>query len=166
MNGHADMDIYGIIATASNIRTGGNPTYTADGFLGQYPQFSVKQADGITPVVSTVVLQAYINLAQASIHYNRYHDLWNICMGLFIAHWLTLYLQTAASASDSLKKIINNGLAKGLQTSKSAGDLSVSYDFSIVAGDFDGWGTYKQTGFGQQFITLAKTVSMGGMVVW
>ena len=87
-------------------------------------------------------------------------------MGLFIAHWLTLYLQTASSASDAINKIVNNGLAKGLQTSKGAGDLSVSYDFSIVANDFDGWGTYKQTTFGQQFVTLAKTVSMGGMMVW
>ena len=67
---------------------------------------------------------------------------------------------------ESVKKIINAGLAKGVQTSKSAGDLSVSYDFSIIANDFEGWGTYKQTAFGQQFLTLAKVVAKGGMVVW
>jgi len=44
--------------------------------------------------------------------------------------------------------------------------VSVSYDFNTVAQDFDGWGTYKLTLFGQQFITMAKLVSMGGMVVW
>ena len=87
-------------------------------------------------------------------------------MGLYIAHWLTLYLQSAANPDDSLQKIVNAGLSKGLQTSKSAGDLSVSYDFSIVSNDFDGWGTYKQTSFGQQFITLAKMYAVGGMVVW
>jgi len=87
-------------------------------------------------------------------------------MSLFIAHFLTLYLQTLSSAEDSVKKIINAGLAKGVQTSKSAGDLSVSYDFSIIANDFEGWGTYKQTAFGQQFLTLAKVVAKGGMVVW
>lgn len=166
MNGYADIDIYGVIATASNIRIGNNPAYTVNDFLAQYPQFAVKQSDGITLVIPDIVTQAYVNLAHASISYNRYHDLWYVCMGLFIAHWLTLYLQTATSPEDNLKKIISNGLAKGLQTSKSAGDLSVSYDFSIVVGDFNGWGTYKQTAFGQQFITLAKTVSIGGMVVW
>ena len=87
-------------------------------------------------------------------------------MGLFIAHWLTLFLQTKANADDPVRNIVNSGLAKGVQTSKSAGDLSVSYDFSAVAGDFEGWGTYKLTLFGQQFITLARLCCKGGMVVW
>ncbi|WP_367318054.1 DUF4054 domain-containing protein [Acidaminococcus fermentans] len=37
---------------------------------------------------------------------------------------------------------------------ESAGDLSVSYDFSQVASDFNGWGTYKLTVYGQQFVTI------------
>lgn len=163
---YADIDLYGIIARASNIRTGKNPAYTSSDFFAQYPMFKAKQDDGITSIIPSVVIEAYIKLAHACISFNRYHELWNVCMSLFIAHWLTLYIQTTASPEDSLKKIINAGLAKGVQTSKSAGDLSVSYDFSTIANDFDGWGTYKQTEFGQQFITLAKTVSRGGMCVW
>ena len=163
---YADIDLYGIIASASNIRQGKNPVYTSSDFLEQYPMFKIKQQDEITPVIPSVVIEAYVKLAHACISFSRYHDLWNVCMGLFIAHYLTLYMQTTASPDDSLKKIINAGLAKGVQTSKSAGDLSVSYDFSTVANDFDGWGTYKQTEFGQQFITLAKTISLGGMCVW
>ena len=87
-------------------------------------------------------------------------------MGLFIAHWLTLFLQTKSNADDPIRNIVNSGLAKGVQTSKSAGDLSVSYDFSAVAGDYEGWGTYKLTLFGQQFISLARLCCRGGMVVW
>ena len=35
-----------------------------------------------------------------------------------------------------------------------------------VTGDFNGWGTYKLTLYGQQFVTIARLVSMGGMTVW
>lgn len=165
-NALSDMDVFGIIAEASNIRCGGNPTdYTLQTFLAEYPQFAVVDETG-QPIVPCVVLQAWFNLAYASISYNRYHEMWRTCMGLFIAHWLTLFLQTKTNADDPVRNIINAGLAKGVQTSKSAGDLSVSYDFSAVANDFAGWGTYKLTLFGQQFITLARLACKGGMVVW
>lgn len=156
---YAGLDVFGIIAAASNIRTGGNPAYTAEDFLAAYPQFGAGAVPG-------VVLAAWLNMAHASIHKNRYHDAWEICMGLYIAHWLTLYMESAVSADDPLQKKIAAGLAKGLQSSKSAGDISVSYDFSSIQEDFAGWGAYKLTAFGQQFVTLARVYAMGGMVVW
>ncbi|MGM9572346.1 MAG: DUF4054 domain-containing protein [bacterium] len=168
-----NSNVYQIIANAGNIRTGGNPEYTAEDFLKMYPQFGVKrQSDDaednllVTETVPNYVLEAWVKMAHASLHKNRYHDMWEIAMGLFIAHWLTLYLQTAADPEDQINKIISAGLAKGLQTSKSVGDVSVSYDFSLIGSDFDGWGTYGQTAFGQQFITIAKMSSLRGMVVW
>nr|DAO88093.1 MAG TPA: head to tail adaptor [Caudoviricetes sp.] len=160
-----DMSVFGIIANASNIRHGDNPEYTKEDFLAMYPQFGAADDAG-NPQIPDVVMDAWLKMAQAAISKARYGDMWDMAMGFFVAHWLTLYLQTAADADAPVGKIISAGLAKGLQTSKSAGDLSVSYDFSIVADDFDGWGTYKYTMFGQQLITLAKMVSMGGMCVW
>ena len=154
---YGGVDMFGIIAGAANIRRGDNPPYTKDDFLAMYPQFAI---------VQSVVLDAYVQLAHASISKARYHDTWEMCMGFFIAHWLTLYLQTLASPEDPIGKIMNAGLAKGVQSSKSADDLSVSYDFSLVSGDMEGWGTYKMTAFGQQLVTFAKMYSMGGMVVW
>lgn len=154
---YGGVDVFGIIAGAANIRRGDNPPYTKDDFLAMYPQFAI---------VQSVVLDAYVQLAHASISKARYHDAWEMCMGFFIAHWLTLYLQTLASPEDPIGKIMNAGLAKGVQSSKSADDLSVSYDFSLVSGDMEGWGTYKMTAFGQQLVTFAKMYSMGGMVVW
>ena len=156
---YSDMDVFGIIAAASNIRTGGNPEYTVEDFLAAYPQFG----GGAVP---DTMVKAWVNMARASIHKNRYHDAWEICMGLYIAHWLTFYLQMAASADDPLQKKIAAGLAKGLQSSKSAGDISVSYDFGSVNEDFAGWGAYKLTSYGQQFVTLARMYAIGGMVVW
>lgn len=157
-----------IIAGAANIRIGENPEYTADDFLLMYPQFGAKKQDGVLgiSVVPSFVIDAWVKVAHASINKARYRDMWEIAMGFFIAHYLTLYLQTAANPNDPLGKIVNAGLAKGLQTSKSVSDISTSYDFGTVAKDFDGWGTYKQTAFGQQFITIARMVSIGGMVVW
>jgi len=156
---YADVDVFGIIAAASNIRTGDNPEYTVDDFLAAYPQF----CGGTVP---EVMIKAWVNMAQSSIHKARYHDAWEICMGLYIAHWLTLYLQTAAKADDTVQKKITAGLAKGLQSSKSAGDISVSYDFGSINEDFAGWGTYKLTAYGQQFVTLARMYAVGGMAVW
>ena len=161
----ADMSVFGIIANASNIRHGDTPPYTKEDFLATYPQFGAVDNAG-NPRSPDVVMEAWLNLARAAILKARYGDMWTMAMGFFVAHWLTLYLQTAADTDAPVSRIISAGLAKGLQTSKSVGDLSVSYDFSIVAGDFDGWGTYKYTMFGQQLITLAKMVSMGGMCVW
>lgn len=161
---YSDMDVFGIIAAASNIRTGGNPEYSVEDFLAAYPQFGTKTTG--EEVVPRVVLESWVKLAHASIHKNRYHDAWEICMGLYIAHWLTLYLQTAAAADDPLQKQITAGLAKGLQSSKSAGDISVSYDFGSINEDFVGWGVYKLTSYGQQFVTMARMYAIGGMVVW
>lgn len=164
---YGGVDVFGIIAGASNIRTGTNPPYTSADFLTAYPQFGKVDETTGQPIIPTTILEAWVNMANASLSKARYHDAWELCMGLFIAHFLTLYLQSAASPDDPTAKIINAGLAKGLVSSKSAGDLSISYDFSIVSGqDFAGWGTYKLTAYGQQFITLARIYAMGGMVVW
>lgn len=164
---YSAVDVFGIIANASNIRTGGdNPEYTKEKFLESYPQFTKTDDDG-NPVIPDVVIEGWLKLANAALSYARYREYWEMCMGLFIAHWLTLYLQGKANPEDSVQKIVNSGLAKGLQTSKSAAGLSVSYDFSVISGsDFSGWGTYKYTLYGQQFITIAKMLSIGGMTVW
>lgn len=163
---YQDVDVFGIIAAASNIRRGENPKYTSETFLAAYPQFGAANPNG-ERLVPDVMIQAWVSLAHAAIQKARYREYWEAAMGLFIAHWLTLYLQgRSPGASSSAESIVNAGLAKGVQTSKSAGDLSVSYDFSQVAGDFTGWGTYKLTIYGQQFVTIARLVSLGGMTVW
>lgn len=150
-------DVYGIIATASNIRSGDNPEYTKEQFLTMYPQFGS---------VPDIVLRAWLKLAHSCVRFARWGDLWEMGMGLFIAHFLTLYLQAATPEGAKNQEIISAGLAKGITSSKSVADMSVSYDFGSVANEFAGWGTLAQTSYGQQLAGFAKLVSMGGMTIW
>lgn len=117
-------------------------------------------------LVPLVVLQMYMSLANTCIIQARYKGPWIICMGLFIAHWLTLYLQGTASAGSPAAKVIAAGEAKGLRVSKSAGDISTSIDYNAVANDLEGWAAWKLTTYGTQFATIGKMVGKGGMMVY
>lgn len=150
-----------IISIASNIKSvEGNPHYTKEQFLAIFPQFSGKVPDS--------VMQFYINLANSSLSYSRWGDSWEMGMALYIAHYLTLYIQaTNGLSSDSpISQVISNSLAMGLTASKSAGSLSKSYDYGSINDDFMGWGDLKLTLFGQQFATKAKLVGKGGSLIW
>jgi hypothetical protein len=152
------MNIYGIIAAASNIRSSdNNPEYTMDDFLTMYPQFKD---------VSEVVRKAWLKMAMNCLQYDRWNDLWEMGMGLYIAHFLTLYLQSSTPEGASTQQIINAGLSRGVATSKSVADMSVGYDFGLIASESAGWGTFSQTVYGQQFVQLAKLAAMGGMTIW
>ena len=137
-----------------------NPPYTIRDFYGIYPQFFKpleEETDGPVPIVPSAVMQMYINLAHSCISYAIFRDAWVMCMGLFIAHWLTLYLQTA---DDPLA-----GDTTGLISSKSVDGVSVSYDNNAITADMDGFGMYKATSFGEQLVTFAKLMGMGGLYV-
>ena len=152
------------VAEASNIRGGENPPYSVSDFLDMFPQFGQK-TDETSWVVPEEIIQMWVDIARSSVYESRFHTMWKPAIGFFIAHWLTLYLETMSDPDSSLSNIINSGMAQGIQSSKSAGSLSVSYDFASFTDDFQGWGSYKQTAFGQQFITLAKMHTLGGMYV-
>ncbi len=147
-----------IIAAASNIRGGDNPIYTTADFLALYPQFKGK--------VPEAFLEMYAGLANASLSYQRYFDAWEMAMGLFIAHFCTLYLQTAAGADSTAAEILVAGQTRGLVSSKSVRDLSVSYDFTTALSGLDEWAGWTTTAYGAQFASLAKLYGKGGMQVW
>lgn len=163
----SDSDARQIAAAASNIRTGGNPSYSlATDFFPSYPQFGPKgTAPNQTYLVLPVVMQMYCDLAYASLSYNRWHEAWNVAMGWFIAHFLTLYLQSMASAASAAAQVIAAGQSRGLVASKTVGDVSVSYDYNSIAQDLDGWAAWKLTTFGVQLATFAKRIGRGGMYV-
>ena len=98
---YGGVDVFGIIAGASNIRRGDNPPYTSEDFLVMYPQFGKTDENG-NAIIPSVVIDAFVQLAHASISKARYFDAWNVAMGFFIAHHLTLYLQTMASPEDPI----------------------------------------------------------------
>jgi hypothetical protein len=156
-----------LATTASNIRVGDNPLYLLEDFYSNYPAYGPRGiSPAITYLVDPIIIQMYINLADASIKEVRWHSGWKIAMGWFIAHFITLYLQGMADANSTAAQVIAKGQTKGLMASKSVGDVSVSYDFSSIAQDLNGWAAWKLTIYGQQLATMGKIVGKGGKYIW
>lgn len=153
-----------ILDDASNIRTGDNPAYILSDFDAMYPQFGTPNSD--SPVVPTAVLNSFIALAHASIKEARWHDMWVIAMGYFVAHFASLWLQGFADVNSGANAILAAGQARGLVVSESVGDVSVSTDYSAIAQDLDGWAAWKLTIYGQQLATFGKLVGKGGCYVY
>lgn len=150
--------VYSIIASASNIRHDDeHPDFDIQKFYTMYPQF-IDTDD--------IVIQAWLNIAISSLSYARWGNYWEMGVSLYMAHFLTLYMQSIGDPDGSPMSNIEAGLARGVATSKSVSDMSISYDFGSIASEAEGWGTFKMTTFGLQFVQFAKLVSMGGMTVW
>lgn len=158
------MNIIGIIANASNVKGGTNPPFTAEDFKNIYPQFF--DAEGL-PLVPENVMEMYIQFAHSCVLAARYRDAWRICMALFIAHFLTLYMQSMAGGEQGAdaQMVMAAGQTRGLVASKSVDGVSLSFDFSTALQDLNGWAAWKLTTYGVQFATQAKILTMGGMYV-
>lgn len=148
----------GLIAQASNIKSADHPPYTTEDFLKIYPQYR--------DVLPQVVLEAYVNFGLACVSYQRFNAMWQIALGLFIAHFCTLHLQSQQEAGTDIPSVLAAGAATGIVSSESADGVSYSQDFSSILNDLSGWGTFKLTTYGAQFATMARMVGKGGMYVW
>jgi len=181
-----------IIGIASNVRGGPNPPFGIMDFYAMYPQFfkvddenedectknrphETKISDETDepeepdnqpePLIPLIMLQAYIDLAHACVKYSRFREAWKICMGLFIAHFITLYMQTMVDPLGDAATVAKAGMAGGLMASKSVDGVSVSYDFSVITDDLEGWASWKETEYGRQLATWARMFSMAGMYI-
>lgn len=143
---------------ASNIRREENPPYTTEDFLSLYPQFKEH--------IPEAFLEMYTGFAHASLNYGRYYEAWELVMGLFIAHFCTLYLQSKVSPEGTASEILAAGSVRGLQSSKNAGGVSYSYDYATALSGLEEWGGWTTTNFGVQFATLAKMYGKGMMQMW
>jgi len=149
-------------SAAGNVCGGANPGYQVSDFIAMYPQFGPSQ-NGTRPIPEAII-QVYVNLATASLQEARWLDAWPVGMGLFIAHYCTLYLQSlAAGAASSAEQIVGSAAALGPRSSQSAGDVSASYS-ELQA--LSSWGAWNLTIYGQQFATLAKVIGAGEMLIW
>lgn len=75
------------VTTATTILVSNNATVTVDG--GSFQAFP-------TPLVPIFVLQSFINLARNTLPFNFWQDDWFRGVGLNVAHYATLWLQTDA----------------------------------------------------------------------
>jgi len=60
-------------------------------------------------------------------------------------------------------QIAAQGLAGGIQTSKSVGDVSVGYQALTALED---WGAWNLTSYGQQLATMARVIGSGPALIW
>lgn len=113
------------------------------------------------PPVPLAVIQSYLNLAYAALMSSRWREMWTMGMGWYIAHFLTLYLQSMGNASSTPGQIAANGIARGVRVSKAVDGVSATNQ----ALDFSEWGAWALTIFGQQLITQARVVGGGAIYV-
>lgn len=105
----------------------------------------------LKPWVPLVVMQIFINLASASIMQARWKTTWTFGMALFIAHYVTLWMQTETQPQGTAAQVANSGLQQGMLVSEAAGDVSAGLKPIEIAEA----GAYNLTDYGVQFATYA-----------
>ena len=93
--------LLGYISQASNIKTRENSPYTKENFLAFYPQF--------TDLLPEVVLDSFVELGHACVSEARYGKMWKLAIGLFIAHFCSLYLSNVAEAGTPAEEVLAKG---------------------------------------------------------
>jgi hypothetical protein len=148
------------IPVAANLSAGANPPYAASDFLTDFSQFET--AYGST--LPQTLVQKFIDMANGSLAYGKYAEVWSYCMGLYVAHFCTLYLSASQNSSDA-SGLVSSAEPLLLKTAESVGDVSVSYDVNSIADDLKNFGSFKATAYGQQLATFAKMAGVGGMTI-
>lgn len=161
-NAQMFMEVFG--GTASNVILTDNPEYTREMFSQSFPVFLFSEDGSVEGSIPIPVFNLFLDMANKSIKYDRYKSLWKYLMGLYIAHYLTLYLMTQ-QGEPGAQAALQGSVPRGIATSKSVDGLSISYDMMEVTNDLTGYGTYKLTIYGQQLATLTKNYGHAGMWV-
>lgn len=145
---------------AANLKAGSADTVSLDEFWRVYPQFS-------GPTVDPDVTQMMLDQANAIVQKKRWQARWKLGVCLYTAHLLTLYFKTlpASLSSSTPAELGAAGQSSGSVTSKSVDGVSVGYGASEATGDLVGYGSLKDTIYGQQFASMARLVGRGMMVV-
>lgn len=161
-NAYVMMEVF---KGSSNVILTDNPDFTREDFSSIFPVFRLQDGEAVDQGdVPEEVYNLFYNMANASIKYDRYKNVWKYCMCLYIAHYITLFLMTQ-NGNPSAQNALAGALPKGIASSKSVDGLSISYDFVGVAEDLSGYGTWKYTVYGQQLATITKIYGHGGMWV-
>lgn len=158
---YGNPQFYGVKAQASNIgQTQGN--YTAQQFQEDFPQFFTP--DGVS-LVPTTMLTEIINMANACVQPDKWLESWRYAVGLYVAHYATLYLRTYAPSNTTAQQAAASGALVGVVKSATLGDSSVSYDTSAVTKGTEDWGDLNSTTYGQILANRAKLIGMAGTLV-
>jgi hypothetical protein len=114
-------------------------------------QSLTKNGAFLTPGVDYTLVGATITLTVATTTRDTLYAVWPV------------QTQTFTAAALNGAQIAAQGLAGGIQTSKSVGDVSVGYQPLSALED---WGAWNLTSYGQQLATMARVIGSGPMLVW
>lgn len=159
-----DKSISSLKSNAANVVSGQNPLYTVCMFVKDFPQFrDISTKSGCN--IPETILKSFIKMADDALQYARWREKWRYAMGLYIAHYATMYFQTYSEMGLTPEQMSKKGRVTGLMTSTTFGDVSVSYDVGIMAEATRNWGAWNATVYGQMLITEARLIGMGGAFI-
>ena len=111
------------------------------------------------------MLTEILNMANASVQPDKWLESWRYAVGIYVAHYATLYLRTYAESSPTAAQAAATGALVGVVKSATLGDSSVSYDTSAVTKGTEDWGDLNATTYGQMLANRAKLIGLGGSYV-
>lgn len=153
---------YGVRAAAANLGTGAPGGYTAEDFRADYPQFFDGKGQ---PLLPAAMLAEIVSMANAAVQPGRWGEGWRYAVGLYVAHYATLYLRGYAPSNETPDAAAASGALVGMVKSATLGDASVSYDTAAITAGTEDWGDLNSTTYGQMFANRAKLIGMAGMLV-
>lgn len=116
-----------------------------------------------SPPIPFLVVKSYLFVALAALVQARWQEMWVMAIGLYVAHFLTLYAKSDGNPASPVGQIASQGLSSGITVAKAVGDVSVSYQ--PVPG-LELWAAWNLTTYGQQLATFAKVIGSGNMVLY
>lgn len=149
---------FGVRGAAANIGQSAGD-YTVEDFQADFSQFFTAEGQ---PLVPATMLQEFVNMANVSVQPDKWLDSWRYAVGLYVAHYATLYLRTYSESSSTPAQAAATGALVGIVKSATLGDSSVSYDTSAITQGTAEWGDLNATTYGQLLANRAKLVGMGG----
>jgi len=156
----------GVIALAANMPASGEiGTYTKEMFLSDFPQFTKSGAEMKESLIPDGILEIFVDNANQSILPSRYCEMWRYAAGLYVSHFSTLYLKTYSDGSANAARAAEKGQQTGLISEATMGDTTVKYDNSAIMEAMAKWGSWNATQYGQQLISMARMIGMGGSYV-
>lgn len=155
----------GAKAVAANVPAPGERgDYTLAMFQADHPEF-FSGADPPAPLLPENMLQIFINQANTSVLPSRWSDMWELAAGLYVAHFAALYLKTYNPGQSSANQTVMSATPTGLVSSAKMGDTSLNFDNAAITEGTKEWGAWNSTVYGQQLVTYARLIGMGGMYV-
>lgn len=119
-------------------------TVSADDFVERFPEFeSVEEAR----------IELFLDDAALELDTSRWGDRYDKGQALLAAHYLTLSLKAASGATSSA----------GAVSSKSIGDVSVSYAVASSLSKTEDF--YSSTIYGLEYLVLARFVGAGAVAI-